>query len=114
MGVGGAMGGVIAAAAIKCLGGDMQARFIYRNEEDREIVRSTGETECDKIYMLDDLARGNIVFAATGVTNGELLPGVSFFSGGAQTHSLVMRAKTHTLRMISALHHFDYKPMYGV
>jgi len=76
------------------------------------LVRELGETEPDRIYGIDDLAKGNIVFVATGVTNGELLPGVLFVSGGAKTHSLIMRSKTRTLRFITAFHHFDYKPMY--
>jgi fructose-1,6-bisphosphatase II len=112
MGVGGAIQGVIAAAALKCLGGDIQGRFVYRNNEERMLVREIGETEPDRIYNIDDLAKGNIVFVATGVTNGELLPGVLFVSGGAKTHSLIMRSKTRTLRFIIAFHHFDYKPMY--
>ncbi len=113
MGVGGAREGILAAAAIKCLGGDIQARFIYRNDEDREMVLQTGENDLDKIYMINDLVMGkDIMFSATGVTDGELLKGVRFYSGGAETHSVVMRAKTHTLRLITALHYFDYKPMY--
>lgn len=113
MGVGGAREGILAAAAIKCLGGDIQARFIYRNDEDREMVLQTGEKDLEKIYMIDDLVGGqDIMFSATGVTDGELLKGVRFYSGGAETHSIVMRAKTHTLRFITALHYFDYKPMY--
>ncbi|MGV7927964.1 MAG: class II fructose-bisphosphatase [Spirochaetota bacterium] len=112
MGSGGAMQGVVAAAALKCLGGDIQARFIYRNEDDRRKVLDTGEKDLDRIYGIGDMAKGNIVFAATGITNGELLPGVLFVSGGAQTHSVVMRSKTRTVRFITAMHQFDYKPMY--
>jgi fructose-1,6-bisphosphatase II len=113
MGVGGAREGILAAAAIKCLGGDIQARFVYRNDEDREMVLQAGEKDLNKIYMINDLVRGqDIMFSATGVTDGELLKGVRFYSGGAETHSIVMRAKTHTLRLITALHYFDYKPMY--
>jgi fructose-1,6-bisphosphatase II len=112
MGVGGAIQGVVAAAALKCLGGDMQARFVYRDDADRGRVAEMGETDLDRIYRIEDLARGNIVFVATGVTNGELLQGVDFFSGGARTHSIVMRSKTRTVRFITAMHHFDYKPMY--
>lgn len=112
MGSGGAMQGVVAAAALKCLGGDLQARFIYRNEDDRRKVLDTGEKDLDRIYGIGDMAKGNIVFAATGITNGELLPGVLFVSGGAQTHSVVMRSKTRTVRFITAMHQFDYKPMY--
>ncbi len=113
MGVGGAMHGILAAAALKCIGGDLQARFVYRDEEDRELVRRTGETDLDRIYQLNDLAPGNnIMFSATGVTDGEFLPGVRYFSGGATTNSVVMRSKTHTIRYITATHHFDYKPIY--
>ncbi|MCU0845998.1 MAG: class II fructose-bisphosphatase [Spirochaetes bacterium] len=112
MGSGGAMQGVVAAAALKCLGGDIQARFVYRNEDDKRMVLDTGEKDLDRIYGIGDMAKGNIVFAATGITNGELLPGVLYVSGGAQTHSVVMRSKTRTVRFITAMHQFDYKPMY--
>ncbi|HSV96696.1 MAG TPA: class II fructose-bisphosphatase [Spirochaetota bacterium] len=112
MGSGGAMQGVAAAAALKCLGGDIQARFIYRNEDDKRMVLDSGEKDLDRIYGISDMAKGDIVFAATGITNGELLPGVLYVSGGAQTHSVVMRSKTRTVRFITAMHQFDYKPMY--
>ncbi len=112
-GTGGAMEGVLAAAAIKCLGGDIQARMVYRDAADREKILETGETDPDKIYMLNDLVRGqDIMFSATGVTDGVLLDGVRFFSGGAETNSIVMRSKTHTMRYIKAIHHFDHKPLY--
>ncbi|MDY6934851.1 MAG: class II fructose-bisphosphatase [Spirochaetota bacterium] len=113
MGVGGAMEGIMAAAAIKCLGGDIQARFVYRDDEDRKRVQQMGEEDLDRIYFLSDLVKGdNIMFSATGVTDGELLFGVRFYAGGAETNSIVMRSKTHTLRFITARHQFDYKPMY--
>lgn len=113
MGVGGAMHGVLAAAALKCLGGDIQARFVYRNEEDRELMRQAGVSDLDRIYSINDLALGdNIMFSATGVTDGELLSGVRYFPGGAHTSSVIMRSRTHTIRYIAAEHHFDYKPMY--
>jgi len=113
MGVGGAMHGVLAASALKCLGGDIQARFVYRDDNDRDMVRRTGETDLERIYNINDLAPGsNIMFSATGVTDGELLPGVRYYPGGAQTSSIVMRSKTHTIRYIAAEHQFDYKPMY--
>lgn len=113
MGVGGAMEGILAAAALKCIGGDIQTRFIYRNDEERKTVLAIGETDPGRIYHLNDLVKGeNIMFSATGVTDGELLAGVRFFSGGAETKSIVMRSRTHTMRFISAVHHFDYKPMY--
>ena len=113
MGVGGAMHGVLAAAALKCLNGDIQARFVYRNDEDRELVRNAGVSDLDRIYSINDLAMGdNIMFSATGVTDGELLPGVRYYPGGAHTSSVIMRSKTHTIRYIAAEHRFDYKPMY--
>ncbi len=113
MGVGGAMQGILAAAALKCINGDLQARFVYRNAEDERLIRETGESDLEKIYSINDLVKGgNVMFSATGVTDGELLPGVRFYSGGAETHSIVMRAKTHTMRFITAMHQFDYKPLY--
>jgi fructose-1,6-bisphosphatase II len=65
------------------------------------------------VYTVDEMARGEIFFAATGVTNGELLPGVRFFSGGAETHSIVMRSKTRTVRFIKALHHLYFKQQWA-
>lgn len=113
MGVGGAMHGILAAAALKCLGGDMQARFVYLNESEKDLVRQMGEEDPERIFFLNDLVKGaNVMFSATGVTDGELLEGVRYFSGGAFTTSIVMRSKTHTIRYISAEHRFDYKPMY--
>lgn len=113
MGIGGAMEGVLAAAAIKCLGGDIQARFVYKNNKDREKILETGESDPDRIYNLSDLIRGqDVMVAATGITDGELLEGVRYFSGGAETNSIVMRSKTHTLRYITATHQFDHKPLY--
>ena len=113
MGVGGAMHGVLAASALKCLGGDIQARFVYRNDEDRDLMRQAGVSDLNRIYSLNDLAIGdNIMFSASGVTDGELLSGVRYYPGGAHTSSIIMRSKTHTIRYIAAEHHFDYKPMY--
>jgi fructose-1,6-bisphosphatase II len=113
MGVGGAMHGVLAAAAIKCLGGDMQARFVFLNNEEKNLVSRMGIEDPERIFYLNDLVKGaNIMFSATGVTDGELLSGVRYFSGGAFTTSIVMRSKTHTIRYITAEHRFDYKPMY--
>lgn len=113
MGVGGAREGVLSAAALKCLDGDMQARFVYRNEHDQTLAREAGADNLDKIYTLSDLAKGDdIMFSATGISDGELLQGVRFVAGGAKTHSIVMRYKTHTIRYITAIHRFDYKPVY--
>ncbi len=92
MGIGGAPEGVITAAALRCLGGEIQARFRFRNDEERERIRAMGNDDDEsRVYRTEDLASGeNLVFAATGVTHGDLLQGVRFFGGGARTHSLVM------------------------
>jgi fructose-1,6-bisphosphatase II len=112
MGIGGAPEGVLAAAALQCLGGDMQGRLVFMSNEERERARAMGITDFDRVYRCDDMARGDVVFAATGVTNGDLLRGVRYFAGGAETHSIVMRSKTRTVRFISARHCFDRKPNY--
>lgn len=113
MGIGGAMEGVLAAAAIKCLGGDFQAKLIYKDDDEISTAREMGITDPEKIYMISDLIPGkNVMFSATGVTDGEFLKGVRFHSGGAKTDSIVMRSRTHTVRYITAIHQFDYKPMY--
>lgn len=113
MGVGGAMEGVLAAAAIKCLGGDIQARLVYSSDNEKELAVESGVKDPEKIFMLSDLIPGkDLMFSATGITDGEFLKGVRFISGGAKTDSIVMRLKTHTVRYITAMHRFDYKPMY--
>jgi len=111
-GVGGSSQGILTAAAMRCIGGDMQARFKPRNGEEAERVRSSGVEDLDKKYTLDEMASGSVMFAATGVTNGDLLHGVRFFKGGGTTNSVVMRSRTHTLRFIEAMHRFDLKPEY--
>ncbi len=113
VGIGGAPEGVIAAAAIRCLGGDMQCRLRPRNQEEIERAKRMGVKDINRVYHIEDLASGqDVMFAATGVTNGDLLSGIRFFGGGAVTHSIVMRAKTGTVRMIEAIHHFEKKPVY--
>jgi fructose-1,6-bisphosphatase II len=113
MGVGGAPEAVFAAAALQCLGGDIQARLRPRNEGEIERAHRHGLKELERIYGIGDLARaGNIMFAATGVTDGEFLRGVRFFGGGARTHSLVMRSRSGTVRFIEATHRFDLSPVY--
>ena len=108
MGIGGAPEGVITAAALRCLGGEIQARFRYRNEEERERGRAMGHGDESRVYRTDDLASGdNLVFAATGVTSGDLLQGVRFFGGGARTHSLVMAYRTKTVRFVDTVNMFD-------
>lgn len=112
MGIGGAPEGVLAAAALKCMGGDMQGRLVFMDDHERERAVMMGITDFDRVYNAEDMARGNVFFAATGVTSGDLLKGVRYFSGGAETHSVVMRSKSRTVRFVSSLHYFDYKPLY--
>ncbi|SFF90035.1 fructose-1,6-bisphosphatase II [Halobacillus alkaliphilus] len=112
VGRGGAPEGVISAAAIKSLGGDMQARLAPQDEEEMERCRQMGLEDPLQHLTLDHLVKSDdAIFAATGVTEGELLDGVKFLGGDlAQTDSIVMRAKTRTVRFIKAHHHLDYKP----
>ena len=113
MGVGRAPEGVLAAAALQCLGGDMQGRLRPRNDEEIERARRAGIKEMDRVYRVGDLASGNeLMFAATGVTDGDLLRGVRFFGGGARTHSVVIRRRSGTTRFIEATHRFDRRPVY--
>jgi fructose-1,6-bisphosphatase II len=112
MGIGGAPEGVLAAAALKCMGGDFQGVLKFRNSEEIERARRMGISEIDRIYHMDDLARGHVMFAATGVTLGDYLKGVRFFSGGAFTQSVVMRSRSRTVRTIDTTHCFEYKPNY--
>jgi len=111
-GTGGAPEGVIAAAALRCVGGDMQGRLHFRNDDEVARARTMGITDPSKIYALEELAQGEVMFAATGVTNGSFLHGVQYFSGGAKTYSVVMRSKSGTVRRIESTHHLDRKPNY--
>jgi fructose-1,6-bisphosphatase II len=113
MGIGGAPEGVIGAAALRCLGGDMQGRLAWRDERERERARAMGVGDLDRIWSAEDLAGGDVMFAATGVTTGDFLRGVVFTGEGAKTHSLVMRSRTGTIRFIETVHHFRRKPNYG-
>ncbi len=112
MGMGGAPEGVLAAAALKCMGGELQGRLVFMSNEERDRARTMGIEDFDRIYSTEDMARGDVFFAATGVTNGDLLRGVRYFSGGAETHTVVMRSKSRTVRFIEARHYFDHKPVY--
>jgi fructose-1,6-bisphosphatase II len=109
-GTGGAPEGVIAAAALKCVGGELQGRLRFRNDEERARAARMGVKGDDAIYGTEDLARGHVMFAATGVTKGYLLDGVRFFGDSAKTESIVMRSKSGTVRVIHATHHFNTKP----
>jgi len=112
-GTGGAPEGVLAAAALRCVGGELQGRLRFRNDEERARAATIGVKPEGYIYTTDELAQGNVMFAATGVTAGYLLDGVKFFGGGARTESIVMRSKSGTVRVIKATHHFDTKPSYS-
>ena len=113
MGSGRAPEGVLAAAALRCLGGDMQAQFKPASDEDVERIRQAGVKEIQEVLTITDLARGReVMFTTTGVTDGDFLKGVRFFGGGAKTHSLLMRAKSGTVRFIDAIHRFDRNPIY--
>jgi fructose-1,6-bisphosphatase II len=110
MGTGGAPEGVITAAALRCLGGEIQARFRFRSDEERERAEGmrAGGSDEERVYATTDLAPGeNLVFSATGVTEGDLLQGVRFFGGGARTHSLVMGYQTKQVRFVDTVHMFD-------
>ncbi len=110
MGVGGAPEGVISAAAIRCVGGDFQGRLAPRNSSEIERAKRMGISDMKRVYGLEDLAKGNVMFCATGVTSGNFLEGITFSSHGAITHSMVMRSETGTTRYIRAEHNFHTKP----
>jgi fructose-1,6-bisphosphatase II / sedoheptulose-1,7-bisphosphatase len=113
LGSGGAPEGVLAAAALRCLGGQMQGRLVFRNDDERGRARKWGITDLNRKYDYRELAQGEVMFAATGVTDGSMLRGVRRFSGGATTHSIVMRSKTATVRTIEARHDFTRKSGFG-
>lgn len=110
VGTGGAPEGVLAAAALKCTGGQIFGRLVIRNEDEKKRAEKWGITDLTKIYGINDLAPSdNVMFAATGVTDGTMLRGVRRYSGGAETHSIVMRSKSGTVREIVATHNFKRK-----
>jgi len=113
MGIGGAPEGVIAAAALRCCGGDMQGQLKPRNEKEVERAKKMGVADVDRVFSMVEMAKGDVMFAATGVTNGDFLKGVRFFKKGAVTNSVVMRSKSHTIRYIEATHQFEHKPDYS-
>jgi fructose-1,6-bisphosphatase II len=112
LGTGRAPQGIIAAAALSCLGGDMQARIMPRNEFEAGQCRALGIFDMSRKYALEQLASGMVMCAATGVTPGDYLAGVRYVRGGAVTNSVVMRSATRTVRFIQAHHHFDRAPEY--
>lgn len=111
LGSGGAPEGVISAAAMKCLGGDFIGKLQWRSEEEKARAAKMGVEDFDKVYSLDDLAKGPVMVSLTGVTDGTWLKGVKFYSWGCTSNSMVMRSKTGTVREIQTQHRFDIKPM---
>jgi fructose-1,6-bisphosphatase II / sedoheptulose-1,7-bisphosphatase len=110
VGSGGAPEGVLGAAALQCIGGSMLGRLTFRNDDERGRADRWGITDLNAIYTTDDLAKGdNVMFAATGVTDGSMLRGIRRYPGGAKTSTLVMRSKSGTVRRIEATHNFDRK-----
>jgi len=110
LGSGGAPEGVLAAAALRCIGGQFQGRLLFENDEQIARAREMGVTDPNRVYNLEDMARGEVMFAATGVTTGPMLRGVRRFGNGAVTHSIVMRSKSGTVRYIEGHHNFALKP----
>jgi len=109
LGSGGSPEGVLAASALRCIGGQMQGRLVFRNDDERSRATKWGIEDFNRKYDLLDLAHGDVMFAATGVTNGTMVRGVRRFSGGARTHSLVMRSRSGTVRYIESTHNFNRK-----
>ncbi|MFA5123045.1 class II fructose-bisphosphatase [Zavarzinia sp.] len=103
-GSGGAPEGVLAAAALRSIGGQMQGRLLFRNDEEKARALKAGITDLNRKYELDDLARGDVIFVATGVTNGSMLEGVKITPQGITTQTIVMRSKTGTVRWIKTRH----------
>lgn len=113
MGIGGAPEGVLAAAAVRCVGGQMQAQFQFRSPEEKERAhKMLGRSDLDGIMETVDLAQGNVIFAATGITNGDMLKGVRYTGHGAVTQSIVMRSMSGTVRFIETRHVFSHDPIY--
>ncbi|MEM6812515.1 MAG: class II fructose-bisphosphatase [Pseudomonadota bacterium] len=110
VGTGGAPEGVLAAAALQCVGGSMLGRLVFRNDDERARAEKWGISDFNKVYATNELAKpDNVMFAATGVTNGPMLPGVRRYANGAITHSIVMRSKSGTSRYIKSTHNFNRK-----
>lgn len=110
VGSGGAPEGVLAAAALRCIGGQIQGRLLYEDEGQRERARAMGVADPDAKLSTEQMARGDVMFAATGVTTGPTLKGVRRLPAGAVTHSMVMRSKSGTVRHVEAHHNFAVKP----
>ena len=106
LGTGGAPEGVLAAAALRCIGGQMQTRLKFRSDNERERAKKLGIRDLNKKYLLSELASGDVMFSATGVTDGTMLKGVRISGNSATTESIVMRSSSGTVRKITARHNF--------
>ncbi|HEX6498395.1 MAG TPA: class II fructose-bisphosphatase [Micromonosporaceae bacterium] len=114
MGIGGTPEGIIAACALKCMGGAMQAKLWPRDDDERQKALAAGH-DLDRVLTTDDLVTGdNMFFCATGVTSGDLVKGVRYRSGGAYTQSIVMRSKSGTIRVIDSYHRLEKLSLYSV
>ena len=110
-GIGGAPEGVLAAAALQCIGGSIEGKLLFNNEDEIQRAKKTGINDLNKIYSIQDLAKGDIMFSATGVTDGTMLKGIKITKDYAETHSIVMRSKTGTIRHINGEHNFNIKQL---
>ena len=113
LGSGGAPEGVLAAAALRCIGGQMQGRLMFEDDTQVARAREMGVTDPNHVFTLTEMAKGDVMFAATGVTSGAMLRGVRRFGGGALTHSVVMRSRSGTVRFIEGHHNFTTKTWIG-
>ena len=111
LGSGGAPEGVLACAALRCIGGQFQGRLLFRNDDERDRAAKWGIEDLDRKYDLHELASGDVMFAATGVTDGTLLRGIRVSASIAETESMIMRSKTGTVRVVSAKHNLNRKPL---
>lgn len=109
LGQGGAPEGVLAAAALRCIGGQIQTRLVFRNDDERQRARGVGIEDFNKKYLLEDLASGDVMFAATGVTDGSMLDGIHRVGDKISTHTVIMRSATGTVRWIRAQHRAENK-----
>jgi len=112
MGSGGSSEGVLAAAALRCIGGQFQGRLIFRNEGEKARARRLGIEDLERVYDAEDLAKGDVTFTATGVTDGTMLKGVRRVGDRLFTESIVMRSKSGTVRLIEAEHNLHRKGAY--
>jgi fructose-1,6-bisphosphatase II / sedoheptulose-1,7-bisphosphatase len=107
MGSGGAPEGVLAAAALKCMGGQMFGKLVFRNDDEKGRAKKAGITNFDRVYTRDDMVTGDVIFAATGVTDGSILPGIKREPGFLTAETILMRSKTGSVRRMNYRHPID-------